>query len=63
MFNEFPKFYSRRIFIAVFTSPHPVDPNPEPGEFVLHLDVPIYLRSSSGKPAENLTEGFIDYCL
>jgi len=40
-----------------------VDPNPEPGESVLLLDTPIYLRSSSGKPAENLTAGFNKYCL
>jgi hypothetical protein len=63
MFNGFPKFYSRRIFITVFTPPHPVNPNPEPGEFVLHLDAPAYLRSPSGKPAENFTEGFNEYCL
>jgi hypothetical protein len=63
MFNEFPKFYCRRIFTTAFTSTHPVDPNPELGESVLHLDTPVYLRSASGKPAENFTEGFNKYCL
>jgi len=65
MFNEFPEFYSRRIlvFIIVFTSSHPVDPNPEPGKCVIHLDALIYLRFSSGKPPENLTAGFNKYCV
>jgi len=47
----------------VFTSPHPVNPNREPGESVLHLDTPVYLRSASGKAAENLSEGLNKYYL
>jgi len=43
--------------------PHSVDSNPEPGESVLHLIAPLYLRFASRKPAENLTAGFNEYCL
>ena len=40
-----------------------MNPNREPGESVLHLDTPVYLRSAGGKAAENVSEGLNKYCL